>query len=171
MDAASPNWVILNSIRLIVQDLREASRAAEARFGLGAAQLFVLQTLAIAPGVSVNELAARTYTHQSSVSAVVKKLVGRKLVRARPSPQDARRLRLTLTASGLKVVRRAPDAIQMKLISGLNGLPEVELERLAHSMRRLVRAMGAQGRKATMFLEDPPAGRAEVRGKPRGKER
>jgi DNA-binding MarR family transcriptional regulator len=157
MPAASSHWIVLNGIRLIVQDLREASRAAEVRFGLGAAQLFVLQTLAIAPGISVNDLAERTYTHQSSVSAVVKKLVQRKLVRARQSAKDGRRLELFLTAGGLKVVRRAPDAIQIKLIAGLNSLSEGERDRLAHGVRRLVRAMGAEGRKATMFLEDWPA--------------
>src|SRR5438067_991839 len=138
---SSPQWIILNGIRLIVQDLREASRAAEARFGLSGAQLFVLQTLAGASGMSVNELAARTYTHQSSVSGVVKKLVRRKLVRARRSPRDGRRLELALTAAGLKVVRRAPDAAQAKLIGGLNGLSQSERERLARGIRRLVRGM------------------------------
>lgn len=157
MAVPSSQWVILNGIRLIVQDLREASRAAEARFGLSGAQLFVLQTLAATAGMSVNELAARTYTHQSSVSGVVKKLVRRRLVRARRSRSDARRAELTLTAAGLKVVGRAPDAAQAKLIAGLNGLSDRERERLARGIRRLVRGMGVEGREAAMFLEDPPA--------------
>jgi len=150
----SPQWIILNSIRLIVQDLREASRAAEARFGLSGAQLFVLQTLAGTSRMSVNELAARTYTHQSSVSGVVKKLVRRKLVRARRSPTDARRLELVLTAAVLKVVRRAPDASQARLISGVKALSDSERDRLARGILRLVRAMGVEGREAAMFLED-----------------
>jgi DNA-binding MarR family transcriptional regulator len=154
MAAPSPQWIVLNSIRLIVQDLREASRAAEVRFGLSGAQLFVLQTLAAASGMSVNELAARTYTHQSSVSGVVKKLVRRRLVRARRSRSDARRLELALTAAGMKVVRRAPDAAQAKLIAGLNGLSDSERKKLARGMRRLVRGMGVEGREAAMFLED-----------------
>ena len=154
MAVPSSQWVILNGIRLIFQDLREASRAAEARFGLSGAQLFVLQTLAATAGMSVNELAARTFTHQSSVSGVVKKLVRRKLVRARRSRRDARRLELSLTPAGARVVRRAPDAAQARLIAGLNGLPDAERKRLARGVRRLVRAMGMEGREAAMFLED-----------------
>jgi DNA-binding MarR family transcriptional regulator len=154
MASPSPQWIILNGIRLIVQDLREASRAAEARFGLSGAQLFVLQTLAETSGMSVNELATRTYTHQSSVSVVVKKLVKRKLVRARRARQDARRLELALTPAGVKVVGRAPHPAQAKLIAGLNGLSGPERARLARGIRRLVRGMGLEGREAVMFLED-----------------
>ena len=154
MAVPSSHWVILNGIRLIFQDLREASRAAEARFGLSGAQLFVLQTLAATAGMSVNELASRTFTHQSSVSGVVKKLVRRKLVRAKRSRHDARRLELALTAAGARVVKRAPDAAQAKLIAGLNGLSDAERGRLARGVRRLVRAMGMEGRQAAMFLED-----------------
>ena len=156
---SSSQWIVLNGIRLIVQDLREASRAAEARFGLSGAQLFVLQTLAATAGMSVNELAARTYTHQSSVSGVVKKLVRRRLVRARRSTKDARRLELALTAAGEKVARRAPDAAQTKLIAALNGLSVAERDRLASGIRRLVRGLGVEGRQAAMFLEDrsPPS--------------
>jgi len=156
MAVPSPQWVILNGIRLIVQDLREASRAAEARFGLSGAQLFVLQTLAATSGMSVNELAARTYTHQSSVSGIVKKLVQRKLVRARRARSDARRLELALTAAGARVVRRAPDTAPARLIAGLNGLSASERERLARGMQRLVQGMGMHQREAAMFLEDHP---------------
>src|SRR4051812_34354119 len=100
----------------MVQDMREASRATEKEFGISGAQLFVLQTLAGAPGLSVNDLAVRTYTHQSSVSGVVKKLVRQKLVTARPARLDARRLELSLTAKGRRVATRAPGAVQARLI-------------------------------------------------------
>ncbi len=90
---SSSHWIILNGIRLIVQDLREASRAAEARLGLSGAQIFVLQTLAETPGISVNELSARTYTHQSSVSVVLKRLIQRGLVRAAPARPPKSRCR------------------------------------------------------------------------------
>jgi DNA-binding MarR family transcriptional regulator len=154
MAVPSSQWIILNSIRLIVQDLREASRAAEARVGLSGAQLYVLQTLAATSGMSVNELAARTYTHQSSVSGVVKKLVRRKLVRARRSPEDGRRRELSLTVAGRKVASRAPDAAQARLITALDGLSQPDRSRLARGLRRLVRRMGMEGRRTIMFLED-----------------
>src|SRR4051794_22865326 len=112
MAVASADYrIVFDAVRLIVHDLREASRAAETKFGIGAAQLFVLQVIRTASGISVNELAARTYTHQSSVSAVLKKLQQRGLVTARASVKDGRRLELALTPKGIKVAEQAPEAM------------------------------------------------------------
>ena len=58
---------VLDSIRRIVRLLREGTRASEDAVGLSAAQLFVLQKLDPAVPLSLNELAARTLMHQSSV--------------------------------------------------------------------------------------------------------
>jgi DNA-binding MarR family transcriptional regulator len=66
---------VLDSIRQIVRLLREGSRDSEERVGLSAAQLFVLQKLDPDEPLSLNELSARTLTHQSSVSVVVSRLV------------------------------------------------------------------------------------------------
>ncbi|HEY3667307.1 MAG TPA: MarR family winged helix-turn-helix transcriptional regulator, partial [Polyangiaceae bacterium] len=57
---------VLNALRQIVRSLRVSSRTAEQRVGLSGAQLFVLQCLARQSPCSVNELAARTATDQSS---------------------------------------------------------------------------------------------------------
>src|SRR3954454_1713862 len=66
---------VLNSLRQIVRSLRVSSRAAEQRVGLSGAQLFVLSCLARQSPCSVNDLAVRTATDQSSVSVVVSRLV------------------------------------------------------------------------------------------------
>src|SRR5438034_4949060 len=93
--------IVLDCVRRIVQTLRVSGRAAEQRVGLTGAQLFVLRQLAAAEGpLSVNELAERTFTHQSSVSVVVHKLETRGLVRRLRSPDDARRMQLSPTPAG-----------------------------------------------------------------------
>jgi DNA-binding MarR family transcriptional regulator len=69
--------VAIDAFRAIVQALRSASRDVERRTGVSAAQLFALHELALHSGASINELAAITYTHQSSVSVVVQRLVQR----------------------------------------------------------------------------------------------
>ncbi|MGZ3406901.1 MAG: MarR family transcriptional regulator, partial [Polyangia bacterium] len=91
---------VLDSIRRIVRLLREGSRASEESVGLSAAQLFVLQKLDPEQPLSLNELAARTLTHQSSVSVVVSRLVERGLVLRRPAASDARRLELLPSKRG-----------------------------------------------------------------------
>src|SRR6187402_3909062 len=81
---------VLNSLRQIVRSLRVSSRAAEQRVGISGAQLFVLQCLARQSPCSVNELAERTATDQSSVSVVVSRLVALGHVRRVTSKTDRR---------------------------------------------------------------------------------
>ncbi len=105
-----------------MQTLRSSSRDVERRGGVTGAQLFALQQLAAAPGASVNELAARTFTHQSSVSVVVQRLVERKLVAKVSGPNDKRRAHLAITSKGAAVLRRAPDPVQARLVAAIAAL-------------------------------------------------
>ena len=99
---------VLDGVRRIVQALRASSRWAERHVGLSGAQLFVLQKLAETPGISVNELAERTHTHQSSVSVVVSRLAALDLVTRTRSAADGRRVELSLAPRARRVVGRAP---------------------------------------------------------------
>jgi DNA-binding MarR family transcriptional regulator len=144
---------VLNDLRRIVRALRESSRAAERRLGVTGAQLFVLRALAGTQARSLNELAARTHTHQSTVSVVVKRLAARRLVRRTTSPLDRRRLELSVTAQGRAVLERAPLAAQDVLVDGLDRLADEDRQALAVALRRLVAAMGLRAAEPTMFFE------------------
>ena len=145
---------VVDAIRRILHTLRSSARQAEARAGVTGAQLFVLQTLAEAPAASLNELAGRTLTHQSTVSVVVNRLVRRGLVLKRRAADDARRVELRLSPNGRALVRRSPQAAQGRLIDGLRALPRGEAGELARLLRRLTRTMGATRESASMFFED-----------------
>ena len=141
-------------MRHIVQALRESSRQAERHTGITGAQLFVLQTLAETPAMSVNELAARTHTHQSSVSTVVARLVDRHLVRRDRSAADGRSVQLSLTARGRQVVGRAPDMVQERLVRGIEQLSATRRRQLASGLRALAEAVAGADRVPAMFFED-----------------
>jgi DNA-binding MarR family transcriptional regulator len=145
---------VLDAVRRIVQALRESSRWSERSLGLSGAQLFVLQRLAEAPGISVNELAALTHTHQSSVSTVVTRLVERRLVRRTVSGADRRSVTLSLTAAGRRAAERAPDVPQDRLISAIDKLSPARRRQLAASLGELARAMDGIERVPAMFFED-----------------
>jgi DNA-binding MarR family transcriptional regulator len=145
---------VLDAIRRIVRDLRESSRAAEKRTGVGAAQLFVLQVLAREGALSVNELAARTMTHQSSVSVVVTRLVESGLVTRARSRADGRRHELAVTAAGRAVLGRAPAATPERLILGIRALAAPQRRRLAEGLTALVAAMDLATTPPPMFFHD-----------------
>jgi DNA-binding MarR family transcriptional regulator len=138
----------------IVEALRASSRDAERRLGVTGAQLFVLRKLAEAPAESVNQLAERTFTHQSSVSVVVSRLVARRLVSRAPSPADARRSSITITAAGRTLLRRAPEQAHTRIVVGLERLSQTERSALAHGLERLLREAGIDAEAPTMFLEE-----------------
>ncbi len=147
---------VLDDLRRIVRVLRESSRAAEAAVGLTGAQLFVLQALEGEPELSMNELAARTRTHQSSVSTVVARLVARRLVKRVAAKEDARRVSLSLTASGRALLRRAPGAAQERLIEGLERMAPRGRRALAALLGELVDAIQVRGEEPVMFFEESP---------------
>jgi len=150
---------VLDAIRRIIRDLRQSSRTIERDFGVGSAQLFVLQQLAESPLASINELAERTYTHQSSVSVVVRRLVEQGLVARRSASDDRRRQELRLTPAGKRMVDRAPLTPQVRLINALLQMPRPRLGTLERLLKRVVKNMGAAGSPAEMLFTDAVDGR------------
>jgi DNA-binding MarR family transcriptional regulator len=152
--AAGEVTAVLDDLRRIVRALRQSSRAAERQLGVSGAQLFVLQALAGAGALSLNDLAARTRTDQSTVSTVVARLVKAGLVSRKRSAEDGRRVDLQLTPRGRALLRRAPLAAQDQLIEGLDRMPRSQRRSLAIALGRLVDAMHLRDDQPAMFFEE-----------------
>jgi MarR family transcriptional regulator, lower aerobic nicotinate degradation pathway regulator len=146
--------VVVDSFRRIVRALHQSHRLAEQRWQLSAAQLLVLQRLSEAPTLSVNELADRTFTHQSTVSVVVTRLVDRGLVRRSRADDDGRRVEIALTASGRRLLRRAMSSALTQLIDALDAMPTTRLQVIGSCLQSVVDALGVAGEPAGMFFED-----------------
>jgi len=146
--------LVMDSLRALVRALRISTRAVEKEIGISGAQLFVLQQLEASPARSVNELADRTSTHQSSVSTVVSRLVERGLVKREPSADDARRMEISITERGRQVVGSAPRTAQVRMLDVLNRMPPEQLHVLATGLEKLVRDAGFAGEPVPMFFED-----------------
>jgi MarR family transcriptional regulator, lower aerobic nicotinate degradation pathway regulator len=149
----------LNAVRSIVRALRINTRAIELKMGISLAQLFVLQQLAERPAESLNELAERTATHQSSVSVVVRRLVDRGLVSRTPSPADKRRIEIDVTSAGRELLAGAPVTIQMRLMAALSEMNRDDQDALADLLERWLRAAGIDIASPPMLGEDEPEGR------------
>jgi DNA-binding MarR family transcriptional regulator len=157
----SSELVILDSLRHIVRSLRASSSESKKRQKMSGAQLFVLQQLADGKGLSINELAQRTFTHQSSVSVVVSKLVEKGLVTREASPHDARITLIKLKASGKTKLRLSPKTAQENLISALGRMSAAQKRTLSKLLKTWVLHAGLSGAPAPLFFESA----AENRGK------
>jgi DNA-binding MarR family transcriptional regulator len=152
---------ILDSIRRLVRLLRLSDRMAQTELGLSAAQLFVLQELGKTPALSLNDLAERTRTDQSSVSVVVTRLVQSGHVSRDRDPRDGRRLVLNLTKGGRAIVQKAPLAAQGRVLDALERIAPADRKRFAETFVRLIEELGAEKGVAPMMFDDetPSSGR------------
>jgi len=145
---------VLNAFRNLVKTLRVADRAGVKRYGLGSGQIFVLHELSRKSPLSVNDLAERTATDQSTVSVVVGKLVRKGFVASTRSGADARRAELALTAKGKQVVRKLPPPVQHLLMDGVVGLSESRAKDFADMLEEVVAALGEIDENPPMFFEE-----------------
>ncbi len=148
---------ILDAIRLLVRSLRLFDREAQAKYGLSAAQMFVLHALDTNDVLSLNELAERTATDQSSASVVVQRLVEAGFVTRTPRSDDRRHVELRLTAKGRTVIRRSPPPAQQKILSTVAAMPPRDRKIFARMLDTFVGSIGADARKAPMLFEEDPA--------------
>lgn len=155
---------ILDALRRVVRELRVSARAAEARAGLSAAQLFVLSRLATEPRLSLRQLAERTSTDPSSVSVVVSRLAAAGLVTRKRSAQDERRVELAITPAGRARLRKAPAAAQGRLIAAVEALPPSRRRQLAGLLGEVVRGMGIGETAPKLFFEEEAAARRPRQG-------
>ena len=123
----------------------------------------MLQRLAEVSSLSVNELAERTFTHQSTVSVVVTRLVGRGLVRRNRADDDARRAELALTASGKLLLNRAMSSALARLIDALDAMPTSRLRVIGGSLDGVVDALGVGNEPPGMFFEEDEGKRVRLR--------
>ena len=144
----------MSAIRSLIREMRMNTRAIESKAGMSLAQLFVLHCLADKSADSLNELADRTATHQSSVSVVVTRLLQKGYVSRTPSAVDRRRVLLEITPLGREILANAPTTIQMRLISSLREMPSGDSATLATLIRRWVSGAGIDTSLAPMLGED-----------------
>lgn len=145
---------ILDAFRRVVRALRLNSQAVQAQCGLSGAQLFVLQKIAPGEVLSVNEIAARTNTDQSSVSVVISKLVAKKLLVRRRARDDQRKMLHSLSPTGAKLAQQSQTLVQNHLLRGIASLTQEEQTVLSALLDKVVKNAELASEPASLFLED-----------------
>lgn len=151
-----PDWparAVFDHLRRLVQALRTGARQSRDTSGISTAQLFVLSRLQESGESTINALAARTMTHQSSVSEILSKLEQARLVRRRPGKEDRRAVLVKITALGARRVAGAPELVQTELLRGLEKLEPAEVRELAGLLGKWVQAAGLAHEEPAMFFE------------------
>ena len=149
----------LGLVRTLVATLSHSARAVERSTGVTNAQLFILQQLAEADALSVNDLAARARTQQSTVSIVVARLVRAGLATKRKSADDGRIAAISLTKRGRRLLAHAPAPPTSALLRAIEGLSGREARALAEGLHALNGALDLSSPEVTMLFERAPTRR------------
>ena len=152
----TPAHTVMNSLRRIVQGLRQSAAYTEKTTGLSAAQLLILKQIAAHDGLSVTALATATFTHQSTVSEIVSRLELKGYIRRERATQDARRVEIHLTPNGRAVLSIHPSSASDRLMNAVKALPPETLDGLAAGLDALIRTAGLTEEAAVLFFEDKP---------------
>lgn len=159
----------LQAVRGLVAALSQSARVIEQRTGVSNAQLFLLQQIADEPDLSVNALAARAMTHQSTASVVLSRLERRGFVQRVRSVADGRSVALRLTAEGRRLLRRAPRPATSEIVEAISRLKPAEVRMLRRGICALGREAGFSCDGSPMlFQERSPARPSPGEGRRRG---
>lgn len=145
----------LQAVRGLVAALGRKARVIEERTGITNAQLFFLKEIAADASLSVNALAARAMTHQSTASIVLSRLERRGLVRRVPSSEDGRSVVLQLTAAGRRLMRRAPTTATNEVVRAIGRLTASEVRMLRGGICALGREVGFACDESPMLFQEP----------------
>lgn len=139
---------VLGKFREIFQSAKKHFGAVHRSVGVSGAQLWALWELHAQPGLRVSDLAARLSIHQSTTSNLVEKLVAAKLVRRERRDTDQRVVRLYLTATGERLLGRAPTPARGVLPDALSRLDHRDLKRLSAQLDGVLSAMEVRSPRA-----------------------
>jgi DNA-binding MarR family transcriptional regulator len=117
-------------VALARRRLKQAVAARLAPFSLGTQQFWLLLQLNRHDGISLHELAARSWTDDPTACRMVNRLVKRGVVKSESHPDDRRRFRLSLTAKGKKLCSSLEELagdVKTDLVRGLSGKDKKQL--------------------------------------------
>lgn len=146
--------VIVQGLRRIVKALQTYSQDVRSGYGLTGPQLWAMKTLQRHGRMPAGQLADALVVNQSSISALVDRLVRRGLVRRIRGRVDRRVVEIALTPRGEALVADAPEAAQGRLLHALEGMRASQVRRIRRAVEHLVEAMEAADVKARFFFSD-----------------
>ena len=154
MDKDQKIEAVFQDIRRIVRALELFSKEVDVKFNLTAPQLWALWELGKDGTLSLKDLSARIQLHPSTVVGVVDRLEAKGLVARKTDSADRRRVKLSLTAAGRALRKKAPHPAQGRLLMALQSMGDKQIAEIQKSVATLVKAMEAEDVEARFFFSE-----------------
>jgi len=144
---------VLMALRRVIRATDLHSKHLSKTAGLTAPQLMILQTLAREGRCTVGEVARAISLGQATVTTIITRLENRGYVLREKSEMDRRKVHVSLTGPGKKILASAPTPLQEKFVHKFAALEEWEKSMILTSLQRVAQMMDAGGIDASPILD------------------
>lgn len=143
---------VLVSLRRIIRANDLHSRKLGRETGLTTPQLVVMRAIESTEAPTVSEISRLVSLSQATVTNILNRLESQKLILRRRCETDKRRVILSVTAQGRKLLRSAPQPLQEGFILRFNQLSDWEQHLIVSSLARIAAMMDAEDLDAAPLL-------------------
>jgi DNA-binding MarR family transcriptional regulator len=144
---------VMQSLRKTIKSIKDYSYEVSRKFGITGPELWVLKSISTNGSISPGHLSKKMYLHPSTITGVVDRLEKKGYVLRDRGQEDRRVVKVHLTPNGKKLVRKAPNPIQGKMIFGLRKLKREELNSIYDAVKKLGEIVEAQNVKVTFIFD------------------
>lgn len=148
---------ILSALRRIVRAIDIQSRQLAAKCGLTGPQLVTLRAIGRLGPAPLSTLAKEVSIGQATFTGIIDRLERRGFVQRTRSTEDRRKVTVTLTEEGSRILREAPPLLQDKFRTELERLKDWERTSMLATLQRVAQMMDAEEIEAAPVLLTEPA--------------
>jgi DNA-binding MarR family transcriptional regulator len=145
--ALDPALDFLERLWQLNQALEQLSRRMEKRYGVTAQQRLMIRCVGRFSGIGAGQLASLLHVDPGTVSATLKRLEGKGLLRRHRDPRDKRRTALFLTARGRTLEKPLPGTVEEAVERLLEAVHTREVGALTRVAGKLAHLLGEQLRE------------------------
>lgn len=148
---------VLIALRQIIRAIDLHSKKLERVSGLTGPQLLVMQVIARHDALSAGAVAREVSLSQATVTSILDRLELKGYLQRVRSQQDKRRVEVSLTVEGARVLAAAPTLMQESFICRFSELSEWEQNLILSSLQRVAAMMNASELDAAPLLDSSDA--------------
>lgn len=144
---------VLTALRRVIRATDLHSKHLSKTAGLTAPQLMVLQTLDRNGAQTIGDIARVISLGQATVTTIVTRLENRDYLIREKSSEDRRKVYVSLTKAGRKILSTAPTPLQEKFVVQYERLESWEKSMILASLQRVAQMMDAGDIDASPILD------------------
>ncbi len=134
----SVEFEIYDILRRIIRGASIYSVRLKEKYGLNASQLSCLLVLGKKGPLSLSMISQSVLLSPSMITGIIDQLEGKELVTRTRSSSDRRKITIALTPKGKKLLRKAPQSFQKRLMASLSTLGDKQKNNMFRSLSELL---------------------------------